>query len=125
MNLCRVYHVIYVNADIVPSIYACAGALCVNYLVVMSWCFICGASRQKQIKNWDFFPSRYPLFVVVSFLFFFQGQTYLSLKIFHFFLHSLMSLQSCPRNFIFTFVSPFIDAMIVIPYTETTIVILW
>lgn len=34
-----------------------------------------------------------------------------------------MSLQSCPRNFIFTFVSPFIDAMIVIPYTETTIVI--
>lgn len=35
-----------------------------------------------------------------------------------------MSLQSCPRNFIFTFVSPFIDAMIVIPYTETTIVIL-
>lgn len=80
--------------------------------------------EQKQIKSWDFFPPGYPLFVVVSFSFFFQGQTYLSLKIFHFFLHSLMSLQSCPRNFIFTFMSLFIDAMIVIPYTETMIVIL-
>lgn len=63
---------------------------CVNYHEVVSWCFICGASHDKdQYNAGTNFLSGFPLLVVVSFP---QGQTYLSLKFFHIFVYSVISI---------------------------------
>lgn len=46
---------------LLPAFVLVCGSLCVNYCVVVSRCFTWGASQQKQVICWDFFPQ---LFVV-------------------------------------------------------------
>lgn len=53
--------------NIIADIYACAGALCANYCVLMSQ-FIDSLPADRKNKNWDSFSSGSSLFVVnVSF----------------------------------------------------------
>lgn len=63
-----------------------------------------------ETKCWDFFPPAFPLFVVVNFsflLFVFKKQTSSSLKFFHFFVQSIVSIPIVLANEL-TSVSPYI-----------------
>lgn len=59
-----------------------SGLLCVYYLAVVSWWFVCVARHDRNNQNAD-------VFVQVIFC---QGKTYLFLFFFHFFLLSLTSI---------------------------------
>lgn len=67
-----------------------SGLLCVYYLAVVSWWFVCGARHDRNNQNaGTFFLPGSPVFVQVTFC---QVKTYLFLFFFYFFLLSCTSI---------------------------------